>query len=263
MHWILDNLINPDTRQQLIDLLTERHVSFSRVRLIPIFNVLEDAPPVVEGPVFAYGSTGLGAVARNEGWSPGYFDANLDYELMLDQYGTRALNAGAVRSTLADLPCTFDRFFVRPILDNKSFPGSVMTWAEFEKFRSGVVAVANEPEVTLRVTDRIVAAPLIEIAAEYRFFVIAGQVITGSRYKVGDRVESSPVVPESVTEFAQSCADHWCPNEAFALDVAITEEGPKVLEINSANSAGFYACDMGAIIDAVNSKLDQTAMEHA
>jgi hypothetical protein len=225
------------------------------VTLIPVFHLLEDESPVIEGPVFAYGSTGLGVVAKHQGWAPGYFDANLDYELMLREYGTRALNAGAVCSTIAEMPTTAGQFFIRPTLDNKSFAGSVMTWDEFELFRTGVAKVSGAADVTLRLGDRVIVAPLVEIAAEYRFFVVEGRVITGSRYKVGDRVESSPSVPESLTDFAQSCVDHWSPNNAFAIDIAVTEQGPKVLEINSANSAGFYACDVGAFIDAVNHRL--------
>jgi hypothetical protein len=37
------------------------------------------------------------------------------------------------------------------------------------------------------------------------------------------------------------------------LDIADTDEGPKVIEINAINSSGFYACDMGKYIDAINS----------
>ena len=35
------------------------------------------------------------------------------------------------------------------------------------------------------------------------------------------------------------------------VDEAQTPNGPKVIELNSANSVGFYACDIGAIVDAV------------
>lgn len=153
------------------------------------------------------------------------------------------------------MPRKFDRFFVRPILDNKSFAGTVMTWDEFEAFRQGVARVGDERDVTLRSSDRIIAAPLLEIAAEYRFFVIAGEVVTGSLYKLSDRVQSTAGAPIDVFRFAQRCVDLWQPNDAFTIDIAITPAGPKVIELNSANSAGFYACDVGAIVDAVNERL--------
>lgn len=253
MHWILqENLINPATRDQVRRLLRERQVEHTLVRLIPFFHQLDGKMPTPAGPVFVYGSTGLGSVAKNQGWAPGYFDENLDYELMLRQYGKLALNSGATCTTLQEMPKVAERFFVRPILDNKSFAGTVMTWSEFEVFRQGVSEVSGERDVTLRLADRIVAAPLTDISAEYRFFVVGGEVVAGSRYKTGEVVASSPNIPPAVMGFARTCVDHWRPNDAFTIDLAETPTGPKIIELNSANSAGFYACDVGAIIDAVN-----------
>jgi hypothetical protein len=256
MHWVVqENLINPRTRDHLVQLLRERATPYTLVKLVPIFNLLDGDVASPPGPLFVYGSTGLGTVAKERGWAPGYFDENLDYELMLEQYGDLALNAGAVCATLADMPHRFDEFFVRPTLDNKSFAGTVMTWSQFEEFRRGVARVTEDRDVTLRLTDRIIAAPLTQIAAEYRFFVIAGQVVTGCRYKVGDRVVSAAHAPPEVLDFVQGCVGRWAPNAAFAIDVAVAPNSLKVIELNSANSAGFYACDVGAIIDAVNTRL--------
>ncbi len=257
MHWIVqNNLINPQTRDMLLGLLGKRSTPYSLVELVPIFGMLTGPAPVVQGPVYVYGSTSLGPVARENRWVPGYFEDNLDYERMLEQYGDLALNAGAICATLETLSePSWERFFIRPVHDNKSFAGTVMTWAAFDKFRQGVQSVADEPDATVRVTDRIVVAPLIELAAEFRFFVIKGRVVTGSRYKLGDRVESSTDVPAHVWAFAQSCSERWAPNAAFAIDIAVTATGLKVIELNSANSAGFYACDVGRIVDAVNEGL--------
>ena len=94
-------------------------------------------------------------------------------------------------------------------------------------------------------------APCKEILAEYRFFVIDGEVVTGSQYKIGDQVQSSAAVPSDIYNYASEQAARWQPNRAFAIDIAQTPEGPKIIELNSANSAGFYACDIGKIVDAV------------
>ena len=94
-------------------------------------------------------------------------------------------------------------------------------------------------------------APCKEILAEYRFFIIEGQVVTGSQYKIGDRVQSSTIIPSDIYQYASEQAARWQPNRAFAIDIAQTHQGPKIIELNSANSAGFYACDIGKIVDAV------------
>ncbi|MCW7540445.1 ATP-grasp domain-containing protein [Aquabacterium sp. A7-Y] len=52
--------------------------------------------------------------------------------------------------------------------------------------------------------------------------------------------------------FAQHWADTWCSNPAFWLEVADTPNGLKLLEINAINSSGFYACDMGKFVNAIN-----------
>lgn len=174
---------------------------------------------------------------------------------MLSKYNDKALNHGAVCSTIADMQRRHERFFLRPVLDSKSFAGIVMSWAEFEVFRANLSRISREEESTLRLSDRVVAAPLASIFAEYRFFVIAGRVITGSQYKIGDLIRSDSDVPQEVVQFAQACVDCWSPNKAFTIDVAMTPDGPRVIELNSANSAGFYACDQGAFINAVNSLL--------
>jgi len=218
LHWVIqDNLINPQTRDQLVLLLKERNVPFTLVKLIPFFHQID--------------------------------------ELMLERYGDLALNAGAVCAQLGELPRAMERFFIRPVLDNKSFAGTIMTWQELEQFRAGVASIADEEDATLRLSDRVVMAPLTEIRAEYRLFVIGDEVAAASRYKLGERVESSLQVPAEVLAFARAAVACWRPNDAFTIDIAETDAGLKVIELNSANSAGFYACDIGQIIDAVNQRL--------
>jgi hypothetical protein len=256
LHWVIqENLINPQTRDQLVLLLKERNVPFTLVKLIPFFHQIEGEVHADGQSIFVYGSTGLGEVAKTRGWSPGYFDQNLDYELMLDQYGALALNAGAVCAPLGELPRAMERFFIRPVLDNKSFAGTIMTWHELEQFRAGVASIADEKDATLRLSDRVVMAPLTAIRAEYRIFVIGGELAAASRYKLGERVESSLQIPAEVLAFAERAVEHWRPNDAFTIDIAETDTGLKVIELNSANSAGFYACNVGQIIDAVNQRL--------
>jgi hypothetical protein len=257
MHWVIQtNLINPATRDELLRVLESRNCSVILAKLVPVFDVLQEDIEVPAGQVFIYGSTGLGNVAKSQGWAPGYYDAQLDYALMLERYGELALNHGAVCCTLEALPQQPGPFFLRPVLDTKALAGTIMEdWAEFEEFREGIARITDDPEAKMRLSDVVAAAPLTTIEAEYRFFVIGGRVVTGSRYKHGDLVRSSSIVPEEITQFAQQCVDVWAPNDAFAIDIAATPNGLRVIELNSANSAGFYACDMGSIVDAVEALL--------
>ena len=46
-------------------------------------------------------------------------------------------------------------------------------------------------------------------------------------------------------------AERWRPAEAFVLDVCDTPDGIKVVEINTINSAGFYAADVQKLVFAL------------
>jgi hypothetical protein len=253
MFWILqENLFNEQAFQSLQDQLVVQQTPHAVVHLKPFIHEIE--PDVeVAGPVFVCGSTGLRNVARRKGWQPGYFDQNLDYRLLLQHYGSRMLNDDAEVVSLKDAVINGDEAFVRPVGDDKQFAGQVMTRPEFADWQARVVALDGESTyTTLTGEDAVVIAKPKPIYAEYRFYVVDGIVITGSLYKRGRTVHYDSQVDERVVRFAQDCVDTWSPNRAFCLDVADTPGGLKVLEINAINSSGFYACDMGKFVNAIN-----------
>lgn len=101
LHWVVQsNLINPATRDHLVQLLEQRQTPFTLVKLALLFHQLDGEVVDPAGPVFDYGSAGLGHVAKARGWRRGRFDKGLDYELMLARYGERTLNAGSVCAPL-------------------------------------------------------------------------------------------------------------------------------------------------------------------
>jgi hypothetical protein len=252
MHWVLQgNLLNQQTLAELQKQLSTRQIPFTTVKLIPFLNALSPDVEIEAKAVFTYGSTGLGHVSKSKKWQPGYFDDNLDYRLYQKNFDTEMLNCEAVSAPMGELKKHWDRFFLRPVSDSKQFAGEVMTWEQFEIFRNGVRLVENDDGVTLTLKDVVVMAPCKEILAEYRFFVIDGEVVTGSQYKIGDQVKSSSDVPRDIYGYAVEQVARWQPNRAFAIDIAQTDQGLKIIELNSANSAGFYACDIGKIVDAV------------
>lgn len=253
MYWILQrNLFNEQAFQSLQDQLVVQQTPHAVVHLRPFIHEIE--PNIdVQGPVFVCGSTGMRQVARRKGWKPGYFDDNLDYRLLLKYYGKRMLNHDAQIAPMNEARMTGSVAFVRPVSDDKQFAGQLMTNTEFAEWQQRVIALDGDSTyTTLTGNDLIVMASPKAMYAEYRFYVVDGRVITGSLYKRGDRVYYDAQVDKRVLDFVQECADTWCPNRAFCLDVAETPDGLKVLEINAINSSGFYACDMGKFVHAIN-----------
>lgn len=254
MHWILQSNLygTEDGFVRLVEALVRQKVDHTLVDLVPFSHELN--PDIdIDDNVFVCGSTSLGEVAKEKGWVPGYFDNNLNMETVTSNYGSEMLNCDMSVSTLKDVPHRMNRFFIRPCSDKKQFAGQVMDWVEFEKWQQKIIELDGTSSWTsLKGDDEVMIAPVVDILTEYRFFVVDGKVITGSMYKRGNQVLYSDRVDEEVYEYAQRRVNQWQPDRAFCLDVAVTERGFKVIEINSINSAGFYDCNMGLFVNAIS-----------
>jgi len=259
MFWVLQkNLFAEAAFEGLVTALERQETPHE---IVSVRHFAHDMEPDLnpEGHVYVCGSTAIGKIARQKGWVPGYFDDNLDYELTMKHYGEDCLNwrgkVTTLREVTRDMLVDPDaKFFTRPTLDLKSFSGQVMDWEDFDAWRTKVVALCDQPNSfsTLMPEDKIIVAPLSKLYTETRFYVVDGEVVTGSQYKAGHNVYYTSDVMPFIKEFAQKMVDKWQPNRAFVLDIADTDEGPKVIEINAINSSGFYACDMNKYVGAIN-----------
>jgi len=208
------------------------------------------------GLVMVCGSLTLGRIAKNRGWKPGCFhNENFEFVKWATGFGfENILNRDSITCKFRDLDrrqFACKEFFIRPVEDSKSFSGTVMTWDEFESWRSGILALENDMWILDGDTIISVASTKI-IYTETRFFVVDGKIVTYSEYKSGNRVHySHDLVSENVIKFAEEMVERWQPDRAFVLDIAETPLGMKVIEINCFNSAGFYDCNVAKIVDAV------------
>lgn len=253
MFWVIqDNLQREGGFFNLVEALDRQGVPYHLTKIVPFSHELVDdfEVPAEHKDVMCIGSMAMRNVAFKKGWFPGVFDENLDHTTLQHHYGEHMLNHDAVFCRFGDIEKVWDRFFLRPVGETKQFTGQVFDWDEFVDWRKSVEKIDRYS--TLTMDDVLVMAPIKQIYAEWRFFIVDGKVVTGSMYKHGDRVVYSDMIPEYVTKFAQDMADLWCPNRAFDLDVCETSEGMRIVEINSINSAGFYACDMGKFVNAIN-----------
>ena len=89
------------------------------------------------------------------------------------------------------------------------------------------------------------------IYREYRFFVVYGKVVTGSLYKLGGRAQQGLCLDQEIIDFAQARVDQWSPADCFVIDIGLTEEGLKVIEMGCMNGAGFYASDISKLLQAI------------
>jgi len=257
MHWVIQNNIKREVGYDaFIESLDRQGISYDLVKVVPFSHTLiPDVNP--KNPVIAIGAYTMEQISKKKGWSPGlYTNENFTYEVWSEKYKGHVLNDDAkVVSFEESVKLHYDEeVFIRPCKDGKEFAGMVTTWKSFTEWANRVLALEEDMYKTITKDTMIMIAPLKHIQREYRFFVVGSKVITGSQYKVGSRVAYTECTIEKdrdVYWFASRMASLWQPDRAFVIDIAMTPDGFKVIEINCMNGAGFYACDMAKVVNAI------------
>lgn len=163
------------------------------------------------------------------------------------------LNSDALVCQLGQVQLQIEPFFIRPILDSKSFSGEVMDWGNFSWWRDRIASLTPEDNATVTLETDVMICKKKEIWREYRTWIVDKKVVTASVYKTGRRKHYDSLVDQSIIDFSERMANIWSPDRVYVLDVADTPEGLKIIEINNLNSAGFYAADMNKLVIALES----------
>jgi hypothetical protein len=202
-----------------------------------------------DGPLITNGSIMLSNIAIERGWRPGsLFGPAFSVEVWQPQFRDHLLNRDAVITTLAAADPEWDQVFIRPVRDDKSFAGRVITRAAFKAWQAEIIDRGG----TLAET-RILYAPVKRIGQEHRHFIVDGVVVSSSRYKLAGVANQSRVVDAAVIEFAARRAACWQPARAFVLDTYQTGDEIGIVEIGGICHAGFYQADVQKIIMALDS----------
>lgn len=269
MFWVVqNNLYNEYGYHALMDAIQKRDIPHAIVKPVPIINKLlpadfdshaftgniEDVPePFIDesGLVMVCGAVTLAKIGASRDWIPGSFlNENFDYPVWKQHLDENLLNHDAIVCRFDEVKFHWPTFFIRPCEDTKSFSGLVYEWEDFAKWQQQVIETDNDL-ATLKPETMVMYSSPKTIYREYRFFVVDGRIVTGSQYKLGNRVIHDTNIDQDIIDFAQRMIDRWQPARAFVIDIALTPDGCKVIEINNFNSAGFYASDVGKIVDAV------------
>lgn len=264
-HVVQANLFSDLSFKILLDALDKNKRPYRVVKVVPTAHAIE--PELEFRPdekVFVWGSTTLGGIAKERDWKPGrLLNSNFDMRVLKERFGRYFLNDDARFCTFGEL--TFDEpMFCRPVHETKTFSGVVIRPDELAAWRERIIRLSNAGYGTLT-SDTIVMYSLPkEIAVEARFFVINNKVVTGSSYRsygnvLYRRIEDHGLFRPMI-EFAEKMAAYTAFNtetmcspiaDAYVLDVALVGGEPKAVEVNCINSAGFYACNVEAVVRAL------------
>lgn len=142
-----------------------------------------------------------------------------------------------------------EQVFVRPDSPLKAFSGRVVAL-------QGLTPAHLDHGFYFEDLDLpIVLAPTQQIGEEWRFVVAQKKVLTGSGYSA-DRAAGVQLTEGASMEFAQRVASALAaPEPMYVLDVAQTQAGLRLMELNPFSGADLYGCDPAPIVDAAQALL--------
>lgn len=248
MYYVIqENTFREENYDLLVKTIESMGLDYEIVQVLPYTDEMEYKTDRKD--VFIFGSLKIARIAKNFGWYPAsLMNDNHDYEVYKNYYKENLLNYDSVIHNFSD-DIIFDTEykFIRPCLDTKIFTGGVFNKDEWEAKKE---IVLNHSKIVNSDTKIQVAEPT-NIYKEIRFWVVDGEVITGSQYRLGGRVCYDKLYDEPAKEFAQAMVDKFQLAKAFVIDVCLVSDGWKIVEAGCINCAGFYHADLYKVIVAL------------
>lgn len=208
-----------------------------------------DLPPGT--PVITNGSVMLSRIAAQRGWQPGsLFNENFSFEVWSRHYQDLLLNKDGQMGTLDEAAPPWDTVFVRPLSDTKAFNGQVFTSEAFRQFQA---ASRDQVPGSPSPATPILVAPVKKIGQEHRHYIVDGEVITSSRYKLAGRPNFREGADEAVLDVVHRALARWQPARAFVMDTYIAEGDIGIVEIGGICHAGLYEADLIKLVHALDS----------
>lgn len=208
--------------------------------------------------IFVFGSVRLARISTSKGWEPSsYYGGNHDFSIYSDKYGDNLLNSDSIITTVGDNTIFRDDviysgseiYFIRPCKDSKIFTGKVYTK---DKWLGEII----NPDKIIDPNTLIQVAKPKKIYKEARCWVVDGKVVTSSYYYFhGNVMYEENVEPEGL-EFAENMVKLFEIAPAFVMDICLTPDGWKIVEVNCINCSGFYKGDLQKIIISLENKFN-------
>ena len=212
--------------------------------------------------VFPFGAVKLSRISAEYNWKPGsQLNDNHDYMVYKEYYKDNLLNYDSKIIKLGDKDFfSKPRFFARPTKDTKIFTGREFDLGEYRETRDTLLSNAKKARedgfhTVLDENTDIQISSIKKIYNEIRFWVVKGEVVTASQYRLGNRLVLDENVDKKAYTFCNKMVKLFELNDAFVIDLALTEKGYKIIECGCINSAGFYRADMQKLLIAIEEKM--------
>lgn len=138
-------------------------------------------------------------------------------------------------------------YFIKPSKDQKSFNAGIL-WSgqTIGEFIQGQLFNPNF------ILEQAIIASCKKVEAEYRFFVVNQEIITGSLYHLNHQLKLDSYIPDYVISKAKEYAQLYQPHDIFTMDLAVNGSYISIVEYNCWNTSGMYKSDILKIFTAVD-----------
>jgi hypothetical protein len=226
-HWIIQTNMGADSDiGDYVEAIRASGAEIIEVHVKPFSNELPDVQ--LDGPTVVYGAVGFVNDAQKSGrWSPGVFATPdvFTYDNWVRHYGDMLLNSSdsTERTTVGDFANSNrdgeDLVFVRPQHDTKSIVGEVLS---VDSFRNWCQDACKGDYAGVDATTAIVVGQPHGIEAEWRLFMVDGEVVGASQYRKSGRLHRECGAPDLVLAFAKKAEARWSPASAYVLQFVWT-----------------------------------------
>lgn len=248
--WIIQSNVSPE-HDKWFKALERTGSVYKPIKIIPFSDELEEVQ--IDTPyAIAHGSTTLMKNCNKKPWNPGIFfnPENFRPSVWKEKYASNFVNNLGMKIKLKDITkFPFGEYaFIRPDGDFKDFSGSLVSEEGLKKFIDEV----NIGGCMFDSSLEVYLAPVHDIVHEWRLFVVDGEVVSATKYKLRTMLDKKAGAPEEVYDFANKMIHIWNPEKAYVMDICQTSDGEfKLLELNCFNASGVYLAPIEPIIEAV------------
>ena len=148
-----------------------------------------------------------------------------------------------------------DSIFIRPSNGYKSFPGQLLSCANFAQ----EFDIMTKSYGGLDMDILCVVSPSVDIEEEYRFIVVDGKVVSGSLYMDRNNRKSWSAYydrlckDKKAMKFAEDMTKIYQPDKTYTIDICkLSSDEYKLIELNSFCCGSMYGNDYDAVVKEVN-----------
>ena len=255
MYYVIqENTFREANYEVLVNTLDRYKLPYEIVKVLPFVEEFEFKTDRKD--IFCFGSVKMSRLAKKYNWLPGsLLNENHDYRVYSKFYQNNLLNFDSRVQKFGD-DISEDLFFARPCEDTKTFTGKVFDKDEWLKFKNRFFESGESS--TLTNDTEIQVSSVKNITKEFRFWIVDGQVVTGSLYRCGGWINYNNIVDDGALEFCKEMVKIYQLADAFVMDICEVLKDDiieyKIVECGCINSAGFYKSNMPKLIEAIEMK---------